>query len=150
MTMTRCPDGQGDTAMAGNDTIGTHMRRRHATRRAVSATPQKRWSRLAVLLAPALALAAFPVLAVESPPGFVDTVTSALHRAASIVVDPDQVLNSVETDVAANPGSSGGALVNSVGPGGAGHIQNGALRQRGAVPAMEPIICVRRVCNPKE
>jgi S1-C subfamily serine protease len=105
-----------------------------------------------------------PVLAMRSPLSLGSTVTtgviSALHRAASIAVDPDHVLNSVPTDAALNPGSSGGALVNidgkpiGAGPaitqlGGAVHIGDGVARQRGAESTTEPSICFRRICNPK-
>ena len=130
MTTTLSNDSKGGTAMAGNDTIGSHVRR-HAARRAASAARQPQLSRLAVMLGRPRALASFlvaiglamavpgfdqPVLAEGSPLGFGHTVTtgvmSALHRAVSIAVGPDHVLNSVQTDVALNRGSSGGALVN--------------------------------------
>jgi Trypsin-like peptidase domain len=108
-----------------------------------------------------------PVLAVGSPLGFGGTVTadaiSALNRAVPIAVDraPHTVLNATQTDAALNPGSSGGALVNVDGKlngvnsavavlGGAGHIRDGAARQRDAESATELVVCVRRVCNAKE
>jgi S1-C subfamily serine protease len=179
MTTTLSNDGKDGTAMAGNDTVGTYVRR-HAAPRAASAARQPQWSRLAVMLGRPRALAAFlaaiglamaapgfgrPVLAAGSPLDFGRTVTtgviSALHRAVSIAVDSDPVLNSVQTYAALIQGNSAGAPVNmdgeligvnsaTAGLGGAGHIRDGASRRRGAESATEPIICVRRVCNPKE
>ena len=176
---TRCNDTSGGTAMAGNDTNGTHVRR-HAARRAASAARHPDWSRLAVMPRRALALATFsaaiglavavpgfgrPVLGAGSPLRFGGTVTtgviSALHRAVSIAVDPDHILNSVQTDAAPSPGGSGGAPVNVggeligvnsavAGLGGVGHIRDGAARQRGAESATELVICLRGVCNSKE
>lgn len=170
---TTLPNNSCGNAMAGNDTVGTHVRR-HAARQAASAARRPQWSRLAVMLGGALTLATLsaaiglatavlvfgqPVLAVGSPLGFADTVAtgviSALHHAMSIAVGPDRVLNSAKTHA-----RSGGALVNTdgepiansamAGLGGAGHIRDGASRQRSAEPATELIVCVRQVCNPRE
>jgi hypothetical protein len=179
MTTTHSNDSKSGTAVAGNDTFGTRVRRQ-APRRAASEPRQPKWSRLAVMPGRPLALAtcsaaiglamAMPgfgqsVLVEGSPWGFVHTVTTgvinAVHHAVSVAVDPDHVLNAVQTDPALNPGRSGGPLVNMDGEligvnsgmarlGGAGHIRGGALRQRSAEPATERVICVRRVCNPKE
>ena len=151
------------TAMAGNDTVGTHVRRR-ATRRAASAARQPQWSRFAVMLGRPRALATLsaavglatavlvfgqPVLAVESPLGFGHTVTSGVisapHRAVSIAVDPDRVLNLVQTDAALNRGSSGRPLMNTdgefigvnsatAGLVGAGHIRDGAAAVTAGLP----------------
>jgi S1-C subfamily serine protease len=106
----------------------------------------------AIGLATAVPVFGQPVLAVESPPGFGHTVTggviSVLHRAVSIAVDPDHVLNSVQTDAALNPGSSGGALVNTdgeligvtsatAGLVGAGHIRDGVAAVTAGLPQDE-------------
>jgi hypothetical protein len=120
-TLVRSDDNPAGTAMAGNDTIGTHVRR-HAPRRAASAARHPDWSRLAVIPRRKPALATFsaavglavavlgfgePVLAVGSPLGFGSTVTtgviSALNHAESIAVDPDYVLTAVQTDAALIP-----------------------------------------------
>ncbi|WP_237567974.1 S1C family serine protease [Mycolicibacterium lacusdiani] len=62
------------------------------------------------------------VMAVGSPLGMDGTVTSgiisALHRpvsAAGDITQDDAVLDAIQTDAAINPGSSGGALVDSTG-----------------------------------
>jgi hypothetical protein len=163
MTTTLCNNACG-TAMGGNDTVGTHVRR-HAARRAAARQPE--WSRFAVMLRRpralatlsaaiglAMAVLAFgqPLLAVESPLGFGHTVTSgfisALHRAVPIAVDPDRVLNSVQTDAALNPGSSGRPLVNTdggligvnsatAGLVGAGYIRDGVAAVTAGLPQDE-------------
>jgi serine protease Do len=170
---------QNAAAMAGHDTIDTDIRPRAARPTTSAARQPQRSPRAEMLrraLAPATLLGAIgiavallgfgePVPTVGSSPRFGDTVINGviatLKHAASIAVDPDHLLNSVQTDAGANPGSSGGALTNMYGKpsgvtpvmprlGAAGHIQDGAFRQYGAESAMQPVVCVRGVCNPKE
>jgi hypothetical protein len=151
-------NSRGTAATAGLDTIGTDIYPR-ATQTTAARRPQR--SRQAVMprraLAPATVFASIGIALASL--GFGQSV-SALHRAVSIGVDSDQVLK-VQSDAAQNPGVSNAALVNTdskpiaVNPVTArrdavDHIQDGAFRRRGAESEVEPVVCVRRVCNGKE
>jgi putative serine protease PepD len=97
-----------------------------------------------------------PVVAVGSPLGLQDTVTtgviSALNRPVSTAAEADNQLaafDAIQTDAALNPGSSGGALVNMngeligmnsaiaalVGADGSGTIRSGSIGIGFAIPA---------------
>jgi putative serine protease PepD len=96
-----------------------------------------------------------PVVAVGSPLGLQDTVTtgiiSALHRPVSTVAgaeNPVAAFDAIQTDAALNPGSSGGALVDMngeligmnsaiaalVGVDGSGGVHNGSIGIGFAIP----------------
>jgi putative serine protease PepD len=96
-----------------------------------------------------------PVIAVGSPLGLQDTVTtgviSALNRPVSTVADADNQLaafDAIQTDAVLNPGSSGGALVDMngeligmnsaiaalVGADGSGGIRSGSIGIGFAIP----------------
>jgi putative serine protease PepD len=96
-----------------------------------------------------------PVMAVGSPLGLQDTVTtgviSALHRPVSTVADADDhvaAFDAIQTDAALNPGSSGGALVDMrgeliglnsaiaalVGVDGSGGVRSGSIGIGFAIP----------------
>jgi putative serine protease PepD len=96
-----------------------------------------------------------PVMAVGSPLGLQDTVTtgviSALHRPVSTVADADNQLaafDAIQTDAALNPGSSGGALIDMngeligmnsaiaalVGADGSGGVRSGSIGIGFAIP----------------
>jgi putative serine protease PepD len=96
-----------------------------------------------------------PVMAVGSPLGLQDTVTtgviSALHRPVSTVADTDNqvaAFDAIQTDAALNPGSSGGALVDMngeligmnsaiaalVGADGSGGVRSGSIGIGFAIP----------------
>jgi putative serine protease PepD len=96
-----------------------------------------------------------PVMAVGSPLGLQDTVTtgviSALHRPVSTVADADNqvaAFDAIQTDAALNPGSSGGALVDMngeligmnsaiaalVGADGSGGVRSGSIGIGFAIP----------------
>jgi putative serine protease PepD len=96
-----------------------------------------------------------PVVAVGSPLGLQDTVTtgviSALHRPVSTVADAANqfaAFDAIQTDAALNPGSSGGALVDMngeligmnsaiaglVGADGSGTIRSGSIGIGFAIP----------------
>jgi hypothetical protein len=147
MAKTRSNDSQGGTVSADNDTIGTHVRPNTARRALAPGT-----FLAAIGLAVALLGFGQPVLPVGLPLRFDGTVTtgviSALKRAVSIAVDPDHVLNAVQTDAAVNPSSSGAALVNmdgeligvnsaTAGLDGAGHIRDGVAAVTAGLPQDE-------------
>jgi S1-C subfamily serine protease len=149
MTTISSTHGQGGTEMVAGDAIRPQVGP-HAARRALVAATFS----AAIGLAVALLGFGHPALPLGSPLNLDRVATGVFdaHRAVSIVVDPDHALN---------PGSSGGVLVNTDGKtigaspatvrlSAAGHISDGAWRQRGAALRTEPVICLRGVCNPKE
>jgi S1-C subfamily serine protease len=150
--------GLSGTEVVASDTIRPQVGSRAARRALMAATFSA-----AIGLAVALLGFGHPALPLGSPLNFDRVTTGVIDalRAVSIVLDPDHALNSVRTDPAPNPGSSGGVLANTDGKNigavpamgrlsVAGHISDGAWRQRGAALRTVPVICLRGVCNPKE